>query len=165
MIIRPATIEEITDWWDKKIEKNPNDNSLVVWKKRYVEENINGNRKTFFAFGDNCEFIGQCTLLFESEDKVMTGNGKAEIIKLEIVESERGKGMATQIFNIVKKYAKEQGITTLTIGVEPCEIKNMQIYFHWGFANFLQCITETYPPVNNDVEGEKVVVLCYSQKI
>ncbi len=165
MIVRLATIEELNEWWDKRIAKSPNDNSWVVWKKSFIEENLNGKRKTFFAFDNSGKFIGQCTLLLESEDKVMTGNHKAEIIKLELVAEERGKGLATKIYNAVKDYAKQQGVKTLTIGVEPCEIKNMQIYFHWGFTNFLQCITEIYPPANKDVEGKVVTVLCYSQEI
>ena len=165
MIIRPATIQEISEWWDKRIAKSPNDNSWVVWKKSFVDGNLNGKRKTFFAFDHNQEFIGQCTLLFESDDKILTGNGKAEIIKLEVVTKERGKGIATKLYNAVKEYAKDHGITTLTIGVEPCEVRNMQIYFHWGFTNFLQCITETYPPVNDNASGEVITVLCYSQEI
>ena len=164
MIIRPATIEELTKWWDNRISQSPNDNSWVVWKNIFIEENLNGKRKTFFAFeGDR--FIGQCTLLFESEEKVITGNYKAEINKLEIIKEERGKGLASKIYKVVKDYAKEQGMKTLTIGVEPCEIRNMQIYFHWGFTNYLQCITETYPPAHENVEGEVVTVLCYSQEI
>ena len=164
MEIRPATIEELEDWWNKRISKDPKNNSWVVWKNNFVEENKSGKRKTFFAF-NNKKYIGQGTLLFESEDKVMIGNKKAEVIKLEIIKEERAKGIATKIFNTLKDYTKSVGIKTLTIGVEPCEIRNMQIYFHWGFTNYLQCITETYPPENDKVDGEIITVLCYSQDI
>ncbi len=164
MEIRPATIKEIEDWWDKRIAKSPDDNAWVVWKNEFINENKNGKRKTFFAF-DNKKFIGQGTLLLDSEDKVLTGNGKAEIIKLEIIKEERGKGIATKIYTTIKDYAKTAGIKTLTIGVEPCEIKNMQIYFHWGFTDFLQCKTETYPPKSENEAGKMVTVLYYSQNI
>ena len=164
MEIREANITELTEWWNNRIKKSPEDNSWVVWKKIFIEENKNGKRKTFFAVKDG-KFIGQCTLLFESEDKIMTGGGKAEIIKLEIVKEERGKGFATQIYNALKIYAKKHGIKTLTIGVEPSEIRNMQIYFHWGFTNFLQCVSETYPSANKNVIGKTVTILCYSQEI
>ena len=164
MEIRIATMQELENWWDKEIKENAGDNSLVVWKNNFIEENINGKRKTFFAF-DSGKYVGQGTLLFESKDKVMTGDGKAEIIKLEIEEEYRGKGVATEIYKALKFYAKSVGIKTLTIGVEPSEIRNMQIYFHWGFTNLLQCITENYPPKNDGDEGEIVTVLCYSQNI
>lgn len=164
MEVRIASTNELNKWWDKRIAKSPNDNSWVAWKKTFVDENLSGKRKTFFAF-DQSKYIGQCTLLFESSDKVMTGNKKAEIIKLELIKKYRGKGLATKIYEFVKAYAKSVGIKTLTIGVEPCEVRNMQIYFHWGFTNFLQCVTETYPPKNENVKGETITILCYSQNI
>ena len=165
MIVRPATIQEIKDWWDNRITKSPNDNSWVVWKSNFVDGNLSGKRKTFFAYNDNGEYIGQCTLVFECEDPIMAGNGKAELVKLEILKEYRGKGIATKIYNAVKDYAKCNGIKTLTLGVEPCEVHNMQVYFHWGFTNFLQCVTEEFPPVNENVPGEVITVLCYSQDI
>lgn len=164
MEIRPATTNELEYWWNSRIAKSPDDHSWVVWKNCFLEENANGKRKTFFAF-ENKKFVGQGTLLFESDDKVMTGNGKAEIIKLEIEKEYRGKGFATKIYQTIKDYAKSAKINTLTIGVEPCEVKNIQIYFHWGFTNFLQCTKETYPPKNKNGEGQTITVLCYSQKI
>ncbi len=164
MNIRIATIEELEKWWDEKIKENPSDESYLVWKNNFITENASGRRKTFFAF-DKGIYIGQGTLLFDSKDKIMTGNGRAEIIKLEVEKAYRGKGIATKIYNSLKTYAKSVGIKVLTIGVEPSEIRNIQIYFHWGFTNFLQCITETYPPKNKNECGETITVLCYSQKI
>ena len=104
-------------------------------------------------------------MLLESNDKVLTGKGKAEIIKLEILPKYRGRGIATKIFKEIEKLAKKMKIKMLTIGVEPCEVKNMQIYFHWGFTQFLQCISETYPPKAEGEKGETITVLCYGKKI
>lgn len=162
MEVRIATIEEINAWWDENIIKNPDDKSLPDYKIKFVEGNKVGTRKTFFAF-ENKKYIGQCTLLFVSDDSSLTGKNKAEIIKLELISDQRGKGKSTKLFEAVKNYAKSQGIKTLTIGVEPCEIKNMQIYFHWGFTNFLQCKTETY--CFEGTESETITILYYSQNI
>jgi len=164
MEIRIATIEELEKWWDKKIENQPNNPAYKIWKENFVEGNKNGSRKTFFVF-DEGEYVGQGTLLLKSNDDVMTGDAKAEIIKLEINKVHRGKGIATLIYKAIEKYAKENDISTLTIGVEPCEIRNMQIYFHWGFVNFLKCTTEKYPPREVGGEPEIITVLCYSKEI
>lgn len=165
MEIRIATIAELEAWWDAKIEKQPDNPAYKVWKNNFVQGNIKNERKTFFVFNDNNEYVGQGTLLLQSEDAVMTGKDKAEIIKLEINPQYRGKGIATKIYQAIEKYAKQNGIKTLTIGVEPCEIRNMQIYFHWGFTNFLKCTSETFPPTTPDGEGETIIVLCYSKQI
>ncbi len=162
--VREATIKELNDWWDNHILENQGDNSHVVWKKNFVSENKKGLRKTFYAWDGNRN-IGQGTLVFKGEDSKLTGAGKAEIIKLEVVEEYRGKGISTQIYKYMENYAKKNGFDTLTIGVEPCEIRNMQIYFHWGFTNFIQYITETYPPKIEGKQGETITVLCYSKKM
>lgn len=165
MDIRIATIQELENWWDKKIEKQPNNPAYRQWKKTFVYGNKSGERKTFFVFGEKGEYIGQGTLLLKNNDPLMTGNGKAEIIKLEINKEHRGKGIATKIYEKIEDYAKQNGIHTLTIGVEPCEVRNMQIYFHWGFVEYLQCITETFPPREEGGVGETITVLCYQKKI
>ena len=164
MEIRIATAEEVEAWWDKKIAKAPNDLAYKKWKDIFVNGNKSGERKTFFAFDDE-KYIGQGTLLLKGEDKVLTGEGKAEIIKLEILPKYRGRGIATKIYKKIEEYAKANGVKILTIGVEPCEVRNMQIYFHWGFVDFLQCTTETYPPKAEGEKGETITVLCYSKKI
>ena len=158
MEIRLATIEELEKWWDEKIKKSPQNNACKVWKESFVSGNKNGLRKTFFVFEDK-NYIGQGTLLLKSDDAVMTGSGRAEIIKLEINPEWRGKGIATKIYKTIEQYAKQIGIDTLTIGVEPGEVKNMQIYFHWGFTKFLQITTETYPPKDIGGVGETITIL------
>lgn len=164
MEVRLATEEEIENWWNKKIQKRPHDNAYKVWKSNFVVGNKRGERKTFFAF-ENGQYIGQGTLLLKSKDKVMTGKGRAEIIKLEVEKKWRGQGVSSQICHEIERYAKVNGIDTLTIGVEPCEVRNMQIYFHWGFTTFLQVVTETYPPKTKSGKGETITVLCYEKKI
>lgn len=162
--VRLATIKELETWWDAKINKQPNNPAYKEWKNNFVNGNKLNERKTFFVF-DNGMYVGQGTLLLKNNDKLMTGEDRAEIIKLEIDKEYRGKGISTLIYKAIENYAKENNIKTLTIGVEPCEIRNMQIYFHWGFTNYLQCITETFPPREEGGVGEVITVLCYSKNI
>ncbi|MBP3344636.1 MAG: GNAT family N-acetyltransferase [Clostridia bacterium] len=164
MEIRIATIKELENWWDAKIENKPEDLAYPIWKKTFVEGNKNGERKTFFVFDDG-KYAGQGTILLKSTDKDMTGKDKAEIIKLEIDEEYRGKGVATLIYEAIEKYAKKTGIKTLTIGVEPKEVRNMQIYFHWGFTNYIKCTTETFPARDVLSAAEIITVLCYYKEI
>lgn len=162
--VREATIAEVKEWWDNHVLENAADNSHKVWRESFVSENKSGKRKTFYAWDGN-KNVGQGTLVFESNDKNLTGNGSAEIIKLEVIEDYRNRKISSLIYNYIQDYARQKGIHTLTIGVEPCEVRNMQIYFHWGFTNFIQCITETYPPKVAGEMGERITVLCYSKQI
>lgn len=162
--VREATIEQVENWWDKQILENADDNSYKVWKESFVSENKSGKRKTFYAWDGN-KIVGQGTLVFEGNDRNLTGNGRAEIIKLEVAEDYRNRKISSLIYNYIQDYARQKSLHTLTIGVEPCEVRNMQIYFHWGFTNFIQCITETYPPQKEGGIGESITVLCYSKQI
>ena len=54
---------------------------------------------------------------------------------------------------------KEKGYKNATVGVEPCEVKNMQIYFKYGFDKFIKADYETYP------DGTKTLVLYYAKDL
>ena len=60
---------------------------------------------------------------------------------------------------------KNKGFNTLTLGVEPSEVRNIQIYFHWGYQNYIKTAYEEYPPEENEIEGEKILVNYYSKKL
>ena len=163
--VREASIEELEAWWDKKIDAQPENIAYKEWKNNFVEGNKQGNRKTFFAFDENNSYIGQGTLSIVSEDDDLTNNGKAEIIKFEVNRDMRGNGICSKIYKKIVEYAKSIGIKTLTIGVEPRETRNIQIYFHWGFLDFIKLTSETYPPRGPGLEPETVYVLYYKKEI
>ena len=151
--VRPATFSELERWWNKKIALHPFDNSYKVWKECFISENDDGR------------YVGQGTLLLYGDDEELTRGDRAEIIKLEIEEEYRNKGIATLIYKRIENHAKAVGIKYLTIGAEPCEIRNMQIYFHWGFTSFIKVDKETYPPKKVGEDGETITVLYYAKEV
>ena len=52
---------------------------------------------------------------------------------------------------------KKRGFKYLTLGVEPCEIRNIQIYFKWGFIKYIKTHYEYYS------SSEKVIVNYYEK--
>ena len=46
-------------------------------------------------------------------------------------------------------------------GVEPCEVKNMMIYFKYGFTNFIKAVNEKEPAKNENEEPREVLVNYY----
>jgi len=129
--IRQAKIEDLEQWWDMEISRDPgNAKSHEYYKKAFIDDNKTGKRITFYAW-DGDVIVGQ--------GSVFHNNGRIEINKLELEPEYRGKGISTQIVKYLEKFAKSKGIKEIFIGVEPSEIRNMQIYFHWGYTNFV-CI-------------------------
>ena len=50
-------------------------------------------------------------------------------------------------------------------GVEPCEVKNMLIYFKYGFTNFIKAVHEKEPAKNENEEPRDVLVDYYSKDL
>lgn len=50
-------------------------------------------------------------------------------------------------------------------GVEPCEVKNMLIYFKYGFTNFIKAVHEKEPAKNENEEPRDVLVDYYLKNL
>ena len=57
----------------------------------------------------------------------------------------QGKGYFSKLFKFVIEDLKNKGYTKYTLGVEPKEIKNLQIYRHFGFNKLIKSGQEVYP--------------------
>ena len=65
----------------------------------------------------------------------------------------------TKILDEHKQKLTEQGYEEVSLGVEPTEEKNKEIYFHYGFTEFIKETHETYP------NGEEVTVDYYKKRL
>ena len=48
-----------------------------------------------------------------------------------------GQGHISKLVKMAEQYAKKQGITYLTIGSEAKESRNLGIYLHFGYTEFI----------------------------
>lgn len=164
MIYRLATLEDLELVWDKDISKHIGDNRWVRWKKEYIDYNKNNELKTFVAVTEKGDVIAQVSLVFSSMVKAVRGKDKlcndkdiANFNAFRCDEEYRGQGHISKLVKIAEAYAKENGITKITIGVEANITKNMCIYFHFGYTNF-----EMF---EIDEEENNELILYYSKTI
>jgi len=145
---RLATLQDLEVIWNKNIADNPKDERWIHWKEEYIGYNKTGMAQTFVVVcGD--EPVGECTLILSPECNAVNGrlelaNGKevANINALRIAKECEGQGHISKLMACVEDYAKEQGIKSLTIGVEAKETRNLAIYLHWGYDSFVMSETE-----------------------
>ena len=145
---RLATLQDLEVIWNKNIADNPKDERWIRWKEEYIGYNKTGMAQTFVVVcGD--EPVGECTLILSPECNAVNGrlelaNGKevANINALRIAKECEGQGHISKLMACVEDYAKEQGIKSLTIGVEAKETRNLAIYLHWGYDSFVMSETE-----------------------
>lgn len=145
---RLATPQDLETIWNKNIADNPEDDRWIRWKAEYINYNETGMAQTFVIVCDE-KPVGECTLILHPECKAVRGrpalaNGKdiANINALRIAKEYEGQGHISKLMACVEDYAKEQGVTLLTIGVEAKETRNLAIYLHWGYDTFVMSETE-----------------------
>lgn len=145
---RKATIEDLNKIWDKDIKKHNGDDVWKRWKKQYISYNQNDECVTFVVL-DNDRPVGQITLLFSPncsavKDRPMLCDGKtiANMNAFRIDKEYEGQGHISKLVKMAESYAKERGIKTLTIGSEAKESRNLAIYLHFGYTEFVTHIIE-----------------------
>lgn len=136
----PGLLEKI---WDYNIANNPDEPDWVRWKREYIGYNADGMAKTFMVLADG-EPVGEGTLILSPECKAVIGrpalaDGKttANVNALRIRKEFEGQGHISRMMRAMEEYAKSIGITRLTIGVEAAETRNLAIYLHWGYTDFV----------------------------
>ncbi|MDE6063840.1 MAG: GNAT family N-acetyltransferase [Lachnospiraceae bacterium] len=156
MEYRLASKEELEKIWDFNIAENSGDERWVDWKKEYIGYNLNGEAFTFLVLDADVP-IGEGTLILSPACDAIAGrlplcDGKetANINALRIRKEYEGNGHISKLMREIECYAKNHKITRLTIGVEAKETRNLAIYLHLGFTEFLFSEVE---------EGELVLYL------
>lgn len=157
---RKATLDDLEYLWNKNIAGNKNRLQWIKWKKQYIDYNKSGKATTFAVIADGMP-IGEGTLLFSSDCAAVKGRKElcdnltiANINALRIQKSYEGNGHISKLVKEMENYAKERGFSYLTIGVEARETRNLSIYLHWGYTEF----------VMSEIENH-VLVLYYRKKI
>lgn len=145
---RKATLEDLERIWDYNIADNPGDERYIRWKQQFIADNTSGAAATFVVV-HNGEPVGEGTLLLSPTCRAIRGrtalcDGEktANINALRIRKELEGQGHISAMMRELERYAASIGIRRLTIGVEPIESRNLGIYLHWGYDQFLMAEEE-----------------------
>ena len=143
MIYRLATLEDLNNVWDKDIKRNSEDDRWKRWKKEYIDYNNRGSAKTFVAV-DNNEVIAQITVVFKQDvkavkgkDKLCDGKSIANMNAFRCDKEYEGQGHISKLVKLGEEYARSICYSYMTIGSEARETRNLSIYFHFGYTEFL----------------------------
>lgn len=148
MIYRKATLSDLEKIWDKDIAENANDERYVRWKKQYIKNNKSGACSTFVCVDDENP-VGQITVLYSTECSAVKnrpllcdGVSRANMNAFRIEKAYEGQGHISKLVSLAEEEAKQRGIKTLTIGSEAKESRNLAIYLHFGYTNFVTYLIE-----------------------
>ena len=157
-----ANKELIIKKWNEEISRH---NNSKLWKE-FKKISLNNLDTRIVYMGIlNDEIITECTAIISLEDLNMQnkdnliGNNKAYLTAFRTNKEYQNKRYFSKLYKFMENDLKNRGFKYLTIGVEPCEVRNIQIYFKWGFTKYIKSCYEVYPNL------EKTLVNYYEKEL
>lgn len=157
---RVATRADLESLWAFNIAENPGDDRWVRWRDEYIGYNQTGQAVTFTVAVDQTP-VGEGTLLLspdcgaiDGRTQLADGQAVANVNALRMAKAYEGKGYMSALMRLMEAWARTHGYQRLTIGVEARETRNLAIYLHWGYCDFVLAEEE---------DGE--LVLYYAKKL
>lgn len=163
-ICKVALFDEVVKKQKEKINNHPNDNKWVIWKEEILKRLKDKTILIYYGILDG-EIITEATAVISEKDKYiqnkegLVNKNTAYVMSFNTNKQYEGNGYFSKLYKYMERDLKNRGFKKLTLGVEPCEIRNMLIYFNWGYINYIKSAYEIYP------DGQEVLVNFYSKNI
>lgn len=157
-----ASKKLIEQKWDEEIKQHNNSN---IWKE-FKKESLSNldNRVVYMGILNEC-IITEATAIISDKDIGMQNKDSlidektAYLMAFRTNKEYQNKGYFSKLYKFMERDLRKKGFKFLTLGVEPCEVKNIQVYLKWGFTEYIKTAYEILP--NND----KIIVNYYRKKL
>lgn len=162
-ICKIATLEEMNTKWDYEIaHAGEDEENWIVWKKSSIEHMQEGKSLPYYGILDG-QIISEATAILDGSI-AQNSNGlvdekTAYLSAFRTISEYQGKGYFSKLFWFMLSDLKSRGYEKVTLGVEPEELENKQIYTHYGFTEHIKNGVETYP------DGTKIAVEYYGKRL
>lgn len=145
-ICKIASVGEMERKWNYEIRKQRK-TVLERLKKDAVEHIKNGQSVTYYGKLNN-KIICETTALFDesiiqNSDKLVDDK-TVYLCNFSTDKRYQGKGYFSKLFKFMIDDLKNRGYEKFTLGVEPTETKNIKIYQHLGFNEYIKSAQEIY---------------------
>ncbi len=148
-ICKIASPQEMKIKWEYEIAQRGTDKeNWIVWMKQSLE---NYNLGYTFPYYGILEGIIICEATAMVHPKVVqnsTGLVDSRTVYLSAfrtISQFQGKGYFSKLFRFMIEDLRQKGFTKATLGVEPADEKNKEIYTHYGFTEYIKSGKEYYP--------------------
>lgn len=160
---RIAGRSELEQKWDRLIANAKEDRAnWVAWKESAIRRAAAGQTLPYYGILDG-EIICEATASLCAEN-VQNAEGlvdekTAYLCAFRTEEAYRGRGYFSKLLRYLLNDLKQRGYEAVTLGVEPDEALNRQIYAHYGFDEYLKTAAERYP------DGTVITVDYYKKRL
>ena len=164
-ICKVANRKELLKRWDYLIEIHPRNNKWVEFKENALKRFDENSTISYLGFLNN-QIICEITAYIEnsafigdiSESSGLLSDNMAYLAAFRTNKEYEGKGYFSKLYRFVESDLKERGYTELSLGVGPEAVRNIEIYFHLGFREYIKTLIEKE-------QGQEEVILFYKKKI
>lgn len=127
--LSPAEFEKCGNIWNMKQQE--------ALAKQFCGELVSGNRITY-VYKEDDEFIGEVSLVFDTNDLDYTMDGQRIYVSHLIVKPEkRRNGIGKRLVEYATDKAKEMGYSEMSIGVDLDNYPALKLYADSGFDKIL----------------------------
>ena len=163
-VCKVASLQDIITKQNEKINKHPNDMKWAVWKNEWLERFNDKTIRVYYGLLDG-KIITEATAVVSPYDKYIQNKEKlvdkntVYLTAFGTAKEYAGQGYFSKLYKYMEEDLKRIGFEKLTLGVEPCEVRNILIYFNWGYTNYIKSAYESYP------DGNKILVNFYGKNL
>ncbi|MGT2932923.1 GNAT family N-acetyltransferase [Streptococcus catagoni] len=144
-----ANKEQMLVKWQEEISRHPHDPNWVRWKDESLDAFEKGQRQSYYDIL-NGTIITEPTAVFSPKGiqnaQDLIDQKKAYLMAFRTIPEEEGKGYFSTLVQFMLDDLKARGHTSVSLGVEPSEIRNKTIYQKWGFTRLIKTGMEYYHP-------------------
>ena len=148
-VCKTASLEEMNAKWNKEIERHPDSQSnWLVWKREAMENAKSGRSIPYYGVLRG-RIICEATALLHP-DAVQNSEGlvdeqTAYLCAFRTVPEYQGQGYFSKLFHFMLEDLAQRGYQKVTLGVEPHDEKNLNLYRHFGFTERIKRGKEIFP--------------------
>lgn len=160
-----ATRDELLKRWEYLIKIHPGNNDWVRYKENAVRNYDNGSTISYLGFLDDqiiCEataYIKESAFVGDiSNPSGLLNDNMAYLAAFRTNKEYEGKGYFRKLYNFMEKDLKNRGYTELSLGVGPEAVRNIEIYFHLGFREYIKTVIEYEQSKDDDLKQEDVIL-------
>lgn len=171
-ICKIANREELLKRWDYLIEIHPGNKKWCEFKDNALKHYDEKSTISYLGFL-NDEIICEATAYIKesafigdiSDTSGLLSDNMAYLAAFRTNKEFEGQGYFSKLYNFIENDLKAKGYNELSLGVGPEAVRNIEIYFHLGYKDYIKTVIEYEPSENDPSKKEEDVILFYKKKI
>ena len=169
-VCKIANRDDIVKRMDYLIESHPDNNEWVKAKENALRGYDEGSKIMYIGLLNDeivCEataYIKYSAFVGDIDDpEGLLSDTMAYFSGFRTNKEHEGKGYFGKLYKFMENDLIERGYKEFCLGVKPRNVRNMEIYFHLGFEEFVRTRIE-YEPSKEDNSKTELVAINYFKK-